>query len=548
MSRHFSGNGSDSSGKAAGGSGSPQSGESRDFPADMKGLKIDSELTRAVPEHFAREHQAVPLYRKNGSIVMAVTESVTSDVLEYVKFRAGSGVDFVLASPETILSLIDDNYGARDETAETRSAAVSEDIIRRIVDEAASASRKGSEADGVSDFSSSSPVVKLSNAIIEEAFFKRASDIHMEPYEEECRVRYRIDGVLYVFHRLPLQTAPILTSRLKVMCGLNIAEKRQTQQGRMKFRTSRGETVECRVSIVPVIFGEKIAIRILDGSPFHLTLRQLGFEDSQLADFDKAVKAENGMALIAGPTGSGKTTTLYSTLSEISGDDVNIMTVEDPIEYNLSGINQVQVREDIGLTFSECLRSFLRQDPDVILVGEIRDSKTADIAIKAALTGHLMLSTIHTGDALSSVIRLLDMGIEPFLIASSLHAVVAQRLVRVICANCKKSASATAASLSAAGISPEACPSGSVCEGAGCEVCSSTGYRGREAAYEVAVIDEELRGMIVSRAPLEEMRRWASGKGIKTMRQSAVEKLSRGVTTVEEVVRNTPPDNRRGEI
>lgn len=546
MKKQFSGSNSDGMGKIADGFKSART--LRDFPNDMKGIRVDSELLSVVSEQFAREHKAVPVYRRNGSIVMAVTESATSEILDYVKFRSGSPVDFVLVSPQAVQTLIDKNYGGTEGKNGLRGADLPENTIRRIVDEVASASRNSAGDGGVSDFSDSSPVVKLSNFIIEEAFSKRASDIHMEPYEGEFRVRYRIDGTLYVFHRLPLQTAPVLISRLKVMCALNIAEKRQPQQGRMKFKTSRGDSFECRVSAVPVIFGEKIAVRILDSRPLHLTLGQLGFEDNQLADFQKSVKTENGMVLIAGPTGSGKTTTLYSTLAEINSDEINIMTVEDPIEYNLVGINQVQVREDIGLSFSNCLRSFLRQDPDVILVGEIRDSETADIAVKASLTGHLMLSTIHTGDALSSVIRLLDMGIEPFLIASSLHAVVAQRLVRVICGNCKKAAPVRADTLLAAGIPAQSCAPDSLREGVGCRACSSTGYRGREAVYEVAVLDGELKRMIAARASLSEMKEWALRKGMKTMRQSAVEKLSRGVTTLEEVVRNTPPDDRRGEL
>lgn len=511
--------------------------------AEIRDARIDSDLLAAIPEHFARGHGVIPVYRKNGRVVVAVARGATPEALEYVKFRCGSGADFMPVSTDTVQSFIDKNYGAAD-----TSGVFSEESIRGVLDEAAHVSRGADALWENADFSRSSPVVRLVNSIIEEAFSKRASDIHLEPYGDELRVRYRIDGVLYVFHRLPIDTAPILTSRIKVMCEIDIAEKRRAQQGRMNYRSSSGNGFECRVSVVPVTFGEKTAIRLLDKGPLNFSLRQLGFEKSQLTDFEKAIRAENGMVLIVGPTGSGKTTTLYSVLEEIKSERINIVTAEDPIEYNLSGINQVQIRESIGLTFSECLRNFLRQDPDVILVGEIRDSETADIAVKASLTGHLMFSTIHTSDALSSVARLLDMGIEPFLVASSLHAVVAQRLVRVICDSCRKPAAESAAALRSAGISAGQCPEGSVFEGAGCADCSPIGYRGREAVYEVAVVDSELREMIASRAPLSEMRRWAERKGMTTLRRNAVGKLALGVTTLEEVVKNTPPDGAGGDI
>ncbi len=509
-----------------------------DFPDNFR---IDPELLEVVPEHFARKHSAFPLRGEDGSIVMAVPKGVKPDALDCVKFHSGRTTEFIPVSPQTVTALIENNY-AKPTNLTSPDGGFASDAIQRIIDEVSLSSQSEDGRQSVTDFSQSSPVVKLTNSIIEEAFFKRASDIHLEPYENELRVRYRIDGVLYVFHRLPIRIAPVLTSRLKVMCELNIVEKRLTQQGRMDFQTSHGKSFECRISVVPVIFGEKVAIRILDSKPLHFSLSQLGFESTQLADFERALRVENGMVLIAGPTGSGKTTTLYSVLEEIKSDNINIITAEDPIEYNISGINQVQVREDIGLTFSECLRSFLRQDPDVILVGEIRDSQTAEIAVKASLTGHLMLSTIHTGDSLSSIVRLLDMGIEPFLVASSLRAVVSQRLVRVICDSCKQNAEIAAAVLRAAEIPEEDCRPDSVCEGAGCPACSEIGYRGREAVYEVVVVNSELREMIVSGASTGEMREWAARGGLKTMRQNAIEKLSRGITTLEEVLKNVPYD------
>lgn len=510
-------------------------------PSDTETPLIDSELLKIIPEKLAKERGAIPLRRENGSVVVAVSGETTPDVLDFVKFRSGKGADFVSVSSETARLLIEKNYGA--ETGGKQAVAqnaFSPEAIKRIAEEASRAERGENPSDTVTAFTQSSPVVRLSNSIIEEAFSKRASDIHIEPYEDELRVRYRIDGVLYVFHTFPVQTAPILVSRFKVMFGLDIAEKRRAQQGRMKFSPPGGESFECRVSVVPVTFGEKVAIRILDRTTLQLSLSGLGFEDGQLSGFEKAVRAENGMILIAGPTGSGKTTTLYSAIEEIKSPETNIITVEDPIEYDLDGINQVQVRESTGLTFPECLRSFLRQDPDVILVGEIRDSETADIAVKASLTGHLMLSTVHTTDALSSIVRLLDMGIEPFLVASSLHAVVAQRLVRLICGSCKKPASINPSALAAA-IPEETAAPESLFEGGGCAACSNTGYKGREAVFEVAVVDSELKEMIVAGASPGEMRGWAARKGMRTMRQNAIHKLSLGITTLEEVVKNTPP-------
>ena len=508
-----------------------------DFSENPPAVLPDPGLLEMFPESFAREHGAIPVRTSGGAIALAVAAGeASSDVLEYVKFRCGAPVSLMPVRPETLRSLMENGYGG---AAEPEEGAFSPDSIKRMAEEAsAEAAPSGDGAPHEGDYVSlSSPVVRLSNSIIEEAFSKRASDIHLEPYENELRVRYRIDGVLYVFHRLPLQIAPALTSRLKVMCELDIAEKRRAQQGRMNFRTSGGRSFECRISVVPVIFGEKVAVRILDKGPLNFSLSKLGFTDSQLADFEKSVRAENGMVLIAGPTGSGKTTTLYSVIEEIKSEETNIITAEDPIEYNLPGISQVQVREAVGLTFPECLRTFLRQDPDVILVGEIRDRETADIAVKASLTGHLMLSTIHTTDALSAVVRLLDMGVEPFLVASSLRAVAAQRLVRVICGRCKRPVSPSEP------VPPAfAEHRGDLREGAGCPACSNLGYRGREAVYEVAVVDAELREMIVSGASLGDMRKWAARAGMSTMRENAVLKLRRGMTTAEEVLKATPAD------
>ncbi len=386
------------------------------------------------------------------------------------------------------------------------------------------------------------PVVKLVNVILMSAIQKGASDIHIEPYEKELRVRYRIDGLLYNIMQPPMKFRDAITSRIKIMSKLDIAEKRLPQDGRIKIRFQDNgvpKDIDFRVSCLPTLFGEKIVMRLLDKDKLMLDMTKLGFESESLAKFEAAIQKPWGMVLVTGPTGSGKTNTLYSSISRINTPETNIMTAEDPVEFNLMGVNQVQVRENIGLNFAAALRSFLRQDPNIILVGEIRDFETAEIAVKAALTGHLVLSTLHTNDAPSTVNRLMNMGIEPFLVASSLNLVCAQRLVRRICKNCTEPHPTPAPALVQAGFSAEDAKTVVPNRGKGCEKCNNTGYKGRVGLYEVMEVTEELRELILVGASALELRRKAVEEGMLTLRSSGLRKVKDGVTTIEEIVRET---------
>jgi type IV pilus assembly protein PilB len=386
------------------------------------------------------------------------------------------------------------------------------------------------------------PVVRLVNAILTSAVKRRASDIHLEPFERMFRVRYRVDGVLEEIMKPPLKLKNAITSRIKVMAALDIAERRLPQDGRIKLKFGPGQDMDFRVSVLPTIFGEKIVLRLLDKSNLQLDMTKLGFEELALKDFKEAIYKPFGMVLVTGPTGSGKTTTLYSALSELNKIVSNISTAEDPVEYNLVGINQVQINEDIGLNFANALRAFLRQDPDIIMVGEVRDFETAEIAIKAALTGHLVLSTLHTNDAPSTINRLLNMGIEPFLVASSVNIVLAQRLARVICMGCKEPVEVHPQALVELGVDPEEARATTCFHGAGCPQCSGTGYRGRVALYEVMPMSEELRELVLAGASANEIKRTAINLGMTSLRQSGLLKIKQGITTMEEVLRVTMPD------
>ena len=381
-------------------------------------------------------------------------------------------------------------------------------------------------------------MVKLANIILSEAVKKGASDIHIEPYETKFRVRYRMDGSLYEVMSPPKKLQAALTSRIKIMASLDIAERRLPQDGRIKLRVENKQ-VDLRVSTLPCLFGEKIVMRILDKSNLTLDLTKLGFEPKALEDFMKAIQSPYGMVLVTGPTGSGKTTSLYSALHQINNIDVNIMTAEDPVEYNLFGINQVQMKDEIGLNFAAALRSFLRQDPDVVMVGEIRDYETAEIAVKAALTGHLVLSTLHTNDAPSTINRLLNMGIEPFLVASSVVLILAQRLVRRICKGCKEEEKFEPAALENIGFSKEEAQTVICYKGKGCGLCNDIGYKGRLALYEVMPITQELRELILQGSSADEIKKKAMDQKMKTLRMSGISKIKEGITTVEEVVDST---------
>jgi type IV pilus assembly protein PilB len=386
------------------------------------------------------------------------------------------------------------------------------------------------------------PIIKIVNGILIKAIKLGASDIHFEPYERTFRVRYRLDGVLKRDMGLPIQIKNAMTSRLKIMARLDIAEKRLPQDGRIKLRLGKGREMDFRVSSIPTLFGEKVVLRLLDKSALQLDMTKLGFEESSLADLKAAIHKPVGMILVTGPTGSGKTTTLYSALSELNKETENIITAEDPIEYNFMGINQVQMHEEIGLTFASSLRSFLRQDPDIIMVGEIRDFETAQIAVQAALTGHLVLSTVHTNDAPGTITRLIDMGIEPFLISSAVILILAQRLVRKICMDCREPVKVHPQLLIDLGIAPDEVKSSPVFKGKGCPICNNTGYKGRIGLYEVMPMKEEIKELILSRASTSEIKKEAIRLGMKTLRQSGIMKIKEGITTVEEIFRSTIED------
>jgi type IV pilus assembly protein PilB len=386
------------------------------------------------------------------------------------------------------------------------------------------------------------PVVKLVNAILADSIKKRASDIHVEPYEKAFRVRFRIDGVLYEIMKPPQKLKNAITSRLKIMAELDIAERRLPQDGRIKLRIGSGKEMDFRVNVLPTLFGEKVVLRLLDKSNLQLDMMKLGFEPKQLEDFQVAISKPHGMVLVTGPTGSGKTTTLYSALAELNKMTTNISTAEDPVEFNLMGINQAQMNDDIGFNFAAALRAFLRQDPDVIMVGEIRDYETAEIAIKASLTGHLVLSTLHTNDAPSTINRLLNMGVEPFLVASSVNIIVAQRLARRVCRECAETVAVSPEVLVEIGIPAAEAAHVTVKQGKGCQKCSETGYKGRIALYEVMPMGEELRTFVLNGASAAEIKREAIKIGMTSLRQSAIARLKEGVTTIEEVLRVTAAD------
>jgi type IV pilus assembly protein PilB len=390
--------------------------------------------------------------------------------------------------------------------------------------------------------SEDAPVIRLVNAILTDAIEKGSSDIHIEPYEKSFRVRFRVDGSLYEIMRPPIKMKNAMTSRIKIMSKLDIAERRLPQDGRIKLKLGKGKEMDYRVSVLPTLFGEKIVLRLLDKSNLQLDMTKLGFQEDQLTHFQEAIYKPFGMVLVTGPTGSGKTTTLYSALSALNKVTENISTAEDPVEFNFEGINQVQMHEEIGLTFATALRSFLRQDPDIILVGEIRDFETAEIAIKAALTGHLVLSTLHTNDAPSTINRLLNMGIEPFLVSSSVNLVLAQRLARKICSKCKEPAEVSAEKLAKLGTLPEQYANITLYKGKGCEACNNTGYKGRIALYEVMPMSEQVRELVLQGASATEIKRTAMSVGMQTLRQSGISKMLQGVITLEEVLKTTVLD------
>ena len=513
----------------------------------LRRFDIDTQVVELLSEDVARAHQIVPIDRSGSVLVVAITDPTNSRALEEVALATGCTVKPVVASEIELLGALSRYYRGAPRVSPAGDEAVSG------AGPDGAAARRGparrperhdgrgmvARADGPGD---EAPVVRFVNVVLASAIQKGASDIHIEPYENEVRIRYRIDGVLQHALAPPLAMRDAITSRVKVMAGLDIAERRLPQDGRIRIRGGQGgaeREIDLRVSCLPTLFGEKLVLRLLDRAHLALDLQQLGFEAAALARFEASIRRPWGMVLVTGPTGSGKTSTLYSSISRINTPGTNILTAEDPVEFNLSGVNQVQIREGIGLTFAATLRAFLRQDPNVILVGEIRDAETAEIAIKAALTGHLVLSTLHTNDAPSTVIRLVNMGMEPFLVAGAVTLICAQRLVRRICGECVEPDATPVPALVDAGFEQAEAAEVVPRRGRGCDACNGTGYRGREGLYEVMEITDSLRSLILVGAPAGELRRRAVEEGLVTLRQSGLRKIAQGVTTVDEVTRET---------
>ncbi len=501
-------------------------------------LEIDSSIIKFIPFDVAHKYQIFPISKNGASLKLAMADPSNVFAIDDVKFMTGYEVEPVVASESAIQEAITDYYEQSD------GLKIFADAISDLDDDNVDFIKEAEDDIDISELKNAveeAPVVKLVNLILSEAITKGASDIHIEPYEKEFRIRYRVDGVLYDAMQPPLRLKAALSSRLKIMSELDIAERRLPQDGRIKLKI-RDKSVDLRVSTLPTLFGEKIVMRILDKSNLNLDLSKLGFEEKAMKDFEEAIRSPFGMVLVTGPTGSGKTTTLYSALSTINSIDVNIMTAEDPVEYNLMGINQVHVRDDIGLTFASALRSFLRQDPDIVMVGEIRDFETAEIAVKAALTGHLVLSTLHTNDAPSTISRLLNMGIEPFLVSASVVVILAQRLCRKICEECAEEENTPEAALLEIGFSKDDINTFKCFKGKGCPACGESGYKGRIALYEVMPVSESIKELIIKGTTAADLKKAAIKLGMSTLRMSGLTKIREGTTSIEEVLRVTMSD------
>ncbi|NWF76135.1 MAG: type IV-A pilus assembly ATPase PilB [Nitrospirae bacterium] len=536
---------------------------------NLDDYKIEPSVLKLVPYEIARKYLIIPVARLGATLTIAMADPSNVFVIDDIKFMTGYNVEVVVAGESAILNAITTYYksagsalmSSKDGPAKTLQAkdfTISEDelkdeVVTSVDDEIMVDVREfdkvvGDALDSVEAFIPTDegiirevdePVVKLVNGILINAIKGGASDIHIEPYENTLRVRYRVDGVLFNAMNLPLKIKNPITSRIKIMSKLDIAERRLPQDGRIKLRLGKKKEVDFRVSVLPCLFGEKTVLRILDKSNLQVDLTKLGFEEDSLKKFMDSLNKPYGMILVTGPTGSGKTTTLYSALNYLNKPGINIMTAEDPVEYNFLGMNQVQIKEEIGLTFASALRAFLRQSPDIILVGEIRDFETAEIAVKAALTGHLVLSTLHTNDAPSSISRLLNMGIEPFLVSASVILIAAQRLARKVCQECKEEEKIPASALTQLGFSEEEAKTVKCYKGRGCSVCSNSGYKGRIALYEIMPVSNEIREMVLEGASADELKKTAIRLGMKTLRMSGLTKVKEGVTSIEEVLRVT---------
>jgi type IV pilus assembly protein PilB len=508
---------------------------------NLKYYEVDASVIKLIPQDTAIRYQIVPLSRVGSTLTIAMTDPTNVFAMDDIKFMTGFNVEPVVASETAISEAIQKFYGDVESVAEL--SKVMKDLG---ADESAEMELAAEEAEldlaALEKAAEEAPIIKLVNLILTDAVRRGASDIHIEPYDKELRVRFRIDGVLQAVMSPPLKLKDAVTSRIKIMSKLDISEKRLPQDGRImiKYRKDgKRKELDFRVSTVPTLFGEKIVLRLLDRENLRLDMTKLGFEPESLGKFEQAILRPYGMVLVTGPTGSGKTNTLYSSIARLNTAETNIMTAEDPVEFQLAGINQVQMKEQIGLNFAAALRAFLRQDPNIILVGEVRDFETAEIAVKAALTGHLVLSTLHTNDAPSTISRLMNMGIEPFLVATSLNLICAQRLVRRICANCKEPLPLPEQALLDAGFLPGEAKAATIYHGRGCGTCNKGGYKGRVGLYEVMEINDELRELILVGASALELKKKALEQGMFTLRRSGLIKVAAGLTTLEEVLRET---------
>ncbi len=504
---------------------------------NLDDFEIDPEIIKLIPKEICEKHLVIPVNRVANSLIVAMSDPANIFALDDLKFITGYNIECIVASEIAIKAAIDNYYALKEQGIEPDYSFGEFDdenveVVEESEDNIADAAQMAEDA----------PVVKLVNMILLDAIQKGASDIHIEPYEKVFRVRFRVDGALYEVTRPPMALKNAVISRLKIMAQLDISERRLPQDGRIKLKLGKGKEMDFRVSVCPTLFGEKVVLRLLDKSNLEVDMTKLGFEPKPLEWFQEAIERPYGMVLVTGPTGSGKTTTLYSALSELNKVTDNISTAEDPVEFNFAGINQVQMHEEIGLNFAAALRSFLRQDPDIIMIGEIRDFETAEIGIKAALTGHMVLSTLHTNDAPSTVSRLLNMGVEPFLVTAAVNLILAQRLARRLCPECKRPAKIDESLLSKAGVPPERLGTFQLYEKGGCPKCNDRGYKGRVALFEVMPLWDGLKDLVINGASSVELKQEAIRLGMQTLRMAALNKMMEGVTSLDEVIGNTAPD------
>ncbi len=504
---------------------------------NLKDFEVEPEIIKLVPKDVAEKHLVVPVNRAGSALIVAMCDPSNIYAVDDLKFLTGYNIEAVVASEPAIREAIERYYAEK---------GPSFDDIMGDMDDGDDVEVAAGEVDNIEEAARAAddaPVIKLVNLILKDAIGKRASDIHVEPYEKDFRVRFRIDGVMYEVMKPPMKLRNAIISRLKIMASLDISERRLPQDGRIKIKLGGGKEMDFRVSVCPTLFGEKVVMRLLDKSNLQLDMTKLGFDPEPLKWFKEAIDRPYGMVLVTGPTGSGKTTTLYSALAALNDPTTNVSTAEDPVEFNFAGINQVQMQDSIGLNFAAALRSFLRQDPDTIMIGEIRDFETAEIGVNAALTGHLVLSTLHTNDAPGTVSRLLNMGIEPFMVTASLNLILAQRLLRRLCQTCKKAVqNVDEQALIDAGIPADKIGSFTLYEKGGCKECNDRGYRGRVAVYEVMPFWDPLKEIVINGASAAELKAEAVRLGMQTLRMAALSKVVAGVSTIEEAVSNTAPD------